>query len=333
MKKIFIFTLVFIIGMQVSVTNVYANNSSLLNIGQICAYDYDSSYAKTSENYAYAYDNPETLNMDSEEYYTSFAEALMNHDYETLCLLNYDGNGKKAFKHLDGVVITDYSIKMYEDDGSYAHGELPAEITFNIKKSNNKMFPVGKHKYYIMHGYGMSEFLLFEPIPRTKKISSTRYSRLISMCSGLAGELDYKSYSAKQLKNIKYTPSLIHDVYHGALQNDDGYYKDELNQKIKKFFGSDKNISQKVLSQLTINDGKYYNMCNHSGLGIQYECKKITRNKKTGYYTFDIWLYSDRAKLNVTKKIKFTFRLDDDSCTIKKIDCYYDNNNKVLVTV
>lgn len=265
------------------------------------------------ENYAAQYSSK--FEMGSEKYYTAFARALAEHDYAALAFLDDDTGGEMSFKHFDGVIISDYSVDIIDGSEFEPSG---GKITLTITQSNDELFPVGKNEYYILLEDGMFEWLDFRPF---NEESTYDYDQLDYASADMADALGYESYSTSQLKNMVYSPELIHSLYHTMFQNENGYSAEELNYKVKSFFDSDNDISRQVLSQLQSKDGRYFNGCNHGGRNYEYVCKSISENKNENEYIHDIWFYSDLAHLNVCRKIRFAYEKNEGNYSVKSIDC------------
>lgn len=297
--------------------------------------------------------------MSDYDYYCTLAEAFKNGDSYTISLFieccsknhgtkrvgNYEMrktcedancNAYKQFDYIKKIKISDYKIEVLnsrnEDDKHFYRNS--AKITFTIDKSNNDFFPKGTHSYRVNvnpYNYGMCGEFLFKPYDEKSKKISEKYNEIIITSELLSMNLNsYKSASEKELQNVKYSKYLIHDLVHTAFLNDEnGYSESELNRLLQGFFNSKNTIDKAVLKTLPQYDGRYFKRCGHGGVLPVAECKKITKNKKTGLYTFDIWFYSDAAKINVCRKIKFTYKISNDKYTIKKINCYYSNTYDV----
>lgn len=278
--------------------------------------------AVTHENYAAEYSSK--FDMGSEKYYNAFAKALAEHDYDALAFLDDDTGGAASFKHLDDVMISDYSAEVVKNN---EYEPESGKITLNITQSNDELFPVGRHEYYIYLEDGMFEWLDFRPYGDDVEDD---YDQLDYASADLAAALGYKSYSTAQLADVAYTPELIHTVYHAVLSNENGYSAAELNDKIKSFFGSSNDLSEEILTQLWCRDGRYFKGCGHGGLNYEHDCKSVSENRDSGEITHDIWFYSDLAHLNVSKKIRFTYIVSGDNYMLRSIDCYYSAETDVM---
>lgn len=299
--------------------------------------------------------------MSDYDYYSTLAEAFKNGDSYTIslfidCCSKYHGTkrvGKydvpitckeancKAYTQFDyikEIKISDYKVEVQtsrnEDDKYFYRNS--AKITFKINKSNNDFFPKGTHSYLVNvnpYNFGMFGDFLFKPYGKNTKNSYGKYNNVVMTSEVLSMYLNhYKSATEKELQNTEYNKDLIHYLVHTAFQNDDeGYSKSELDSLLQNFFNSENTIDESVLKTLPQHDGKYFKRCGHGCAFPVSECKKITRNKKTGLYTFDIWYYSDAAKLNACRKIKYTYKISNGKYTIKKIDCYYSNDYDVMI--
>lgn len=298
--------LIFVFGLQIAVIDTYADNYSFSDISQLSDYDY----------------------------YSAFAKALKNHDAETIALF-IPCNDSSQFKYED-VNISGYSVEILEKNREGYEGvRKAAKITLNIEKSNNLLFPEGKQKYYVyLDPYdGMYGTYKFYPYSVYKKTVDEKYSEGLWISMGVASYMtDYESASSSKIKKMEYAEGYIHYFYHVCLQDDypDGISKAALTTELNKFYGSKKQISKEVLDGLWKKDGLYFKQCGH-GMPIDvYSCQKITKNKKTGYYTYDIWFYSDAAAMNVCRKIKFTYDISNGDYVLKQVNCYYSNDYDVM---
>lgn len=104
-----------------------------------------------------------------------------------------------------------------------------------------------------------------------------------------------------------------------------GIREAELIRELRKFCNTEKKPSKKVMSCIVKKKNNYFQGCNHGGDVLLTRCNKITKNKKTGDVTLDIWFYSDCAKMNVCRKVKMTYSYSGGKYTLKKSDTYYKN--------
>lgn len=272
-------------------------------------------------------------NLSDYEYYSTFAKALQEHNYELIAKY-IPCTDPKQFKY-SGITIKEYSIELLEKSRNYSRGRCAANITLNITKSNNSLFSKGKYTYYayIDLSEGLNGVFEFYPLLSKPKAISKKYSDGLWISLGVASYMtDYESASSSKIKKMEYDEGYIHYFYHVCLQDDypDGISKAALTTELNKFYGSKKQISKEVLDELWKKDGLYFKQCGH-GMPIDvYSCQKITKNKKTGYYTYDIWFYSDAAAMNVCRKIKFTYDISDGDYVLKQVNCYYSNDYDVM---
>lgn len=327
MKKIFVYLIVIITILNMSNIPVYAKELTWNDLAEMSDYDY----------------------------YCTFAEALKSHDSYTLslfidCCSKYHGlkrdgqferlktcaeagcTAYKQFDNLKEIKISSYSVKIIGKSDTMFRPA--AKITLNISKGDNKLFPKGKTEYYVLldRNSGMNGEFVFKLYNQKSVNYEKKYLNIILGSVLIAGPLNnYESMSEKQLKSTSYNAGTIHMLYHSVFESsDEGITESELNSNLQFFFNSDNTIEKNVLKELPQNNDMYFYMCGHGGAFPKYQCNKITRNKKTELYTFDIWFYSDAAKINVCRKIKFTYKISDGKYTIKKIDCYYSNDYDVI---
>lgn len=264
-------------------------------------------------------------NLSDYEYYSTFAKALQKHDYE-LVAQYITCSDPKQFDY-NGVTIKDYSVEIIpgSNDGNYRPA---AYITLNVTKSNKDFFKKGKTRYYayIDKWYGAYGVFSFYPVQKSTKTINKKYYDGVTLSVGVASYLtNFKSASLKQIKNMDYSGGFIHFYYHFFLidKHPNGIKKADLTKAINKFYGSEKKISQSELINYDENEDMYFKNCGHGMPGFIYNCQKITKNKKTGYYTYDIWFYSDAAAMNVCRKMKFTYSVKNGNYTLKNVNCYY----------
>lgn len=300
------------------------------------------------------------MDMSDYDYYCTLAEAFKSGDSHTISLFieccskyhgtEHDGTSDreitceevnckayKQFDYLKKIKISDYKVKVLNsrnDDDKYFERNS-AKITFTIDKSNNDFFPEGTHSYRVNvnpYNSGMFGDFLFKPYDEKPPKNPEKYYNIILTSEFLSRDFNqYKSASEKELQNVRYNKFLIHYLFHFAFGcPENGFSEKELNKELQYFFNSKNTIDKDVLKTLPQEDGRYFKRCWHGGGSPVAECKKITKNKKTGFYTFDIWFYSDAAKINICRKIKFTYKISDGKYTIKKIDCYYSNDYDVI---
>lgn len=327
MKKVLIFFIIFITVLNSSEFKVYAKNITSNDLMDMSDYDYYCTLAEAFKN-----GDSYTISL--------FIKCCHNNhrtkDNKRITCKEASCKAYKQFDYIKEIKITDYKVKILnsrnEDDKYYERNS--AKITFTIDKSNNDFFPEGAHSYRVNvnpYNSGMFGDFLFKPYDEKAKKVSEKYKKIIETSKFLSRDLNkYKSASEKELKNVEYNKHLIHYLFHCAFGSpENGFSEKELNNKLQCFFNSKSTIDKDVLKTLPQEDGRYFKRCWHGGGSPVAECKKITKNKKTGLYTFDIWFYSDAAELNVCRKIKFTYKISGDKYTIKKINCYYSNKYNV----
>ncbi len=282
---------------------------------------------------AQSYTFEELLKMTDYEYYSIFAKALKEHDSQTLADIVPHTGDKSQFDHLENVTIKSYSVEANKNSFGGS-----AKITLNITKSSDALFPVGKQEYYAYYQTGIYELFEFGPYDKKDYKLSQKY-RYLAMTFGYMSFYmnDFGSSTAKQIKNYEYSADLVHWIYHLIFQEAEDSYGisiNELNKDLQTLFDSQKTLSNetaKELKKYCYENDKYFYRCNHgSNIDLTYSVKKITKNKKTGLYTMDIWYYSDAAKLNPSKKIKYTYKNNNGVYTLKRINCYYDSGYDVF---
>ncbi|MCM1059121.1 MAG: hypothetical protein NC452_02380 [Eubacterium sp.] len=334
MKKILVYFIVVIITVINTLNiSVSAKNLTSNDLIKMSDYDYYCTLAKAFKN--------------GDSYIISLFIDCCSTYHGTKIVDNYemrktceDANCKayEQFDYIKKIKISDYKVEVLRtrnaDDKYFVRNS--AKITFTIDKSNNAFFPEGTHSYRVNvnpYNSGMFGDYLFKPYDEKSKKVAEKYNNIIITSELLSMNLNqYKSASENELKNTKYSKNLIHDLFHTAFLNDEnGYSEAELNSLLQNFFNSKNTIAKDVLKTLPKHDDRYFKRCGHGNVSPLAECKKITKNKKSGLYTFDIWFYSDAAKLNVCRKIKFTYKISDGKYTIKKINCYYSNDYDVKV--
>lgn len=331
MKKVLIFFIIFVTVLNSSGSIVYAKNITSNDLTDMSDYDY---YCTLAEAFKNGDSHTISLFIDccSKNHGTKrVGEFDMRKTCEDVNCTAY-----KQFDYIKKIKISDYKVKVLNsrnDDDKYFERNS-AKITFTINKSNNAFFPEGTNSYRVNvnpYNSGMCGDFLFKPYDEKPKKVPEKYYNIILTSELLSRDLNqYKSASAKELQNVKYSKFLIHDLFHLAFGNpENGFSEKELNSELQYFFNSKNTIDKDVLKMLPQYDGRYFKRCGHGGGSPVAECKKITKNKKTGLYTFDIWFYSDAAKINVCRKIKFTYKISGDKYTIKKINCYYSNEYDV----
>lgn len=278
---------------------------------------------------AYNNDQINIYQLDDYDYYYTFAKALKDHNYELVAEF-IPCTDPKQFKY-SGVNIKDFSVEIIEKNDGYS--QIGAYITFNITKSNNSFFKKGKHKYfaYFNMSDGENGTYLFYPMGKKTEPYWVRYPKFY-LSDGIADYItDFGSATQKQIKNMEYTGGFIHFYYHYALSRKypNGISKTALTKELNKFYGSKKQISPSELDNFTKKDGLYFKECGHGMPVYAVRCKKTTKNKKTGYYTDDMWYYSDATYMNVCRKIKVTYAKKDGGYILKNVDCYYSNGYRV----
>lgn len=279
----------------------------------------------------------ETYDYKQEAYdtYERFVKALIAHNGKEVAKIIMCTDYKQ-FEYKNVEFGKDYKIELLNKSRrKYGYSSYPARITLNIKKSSNPLFPKGKQEYYADFSPGNVEgdFYLYS---EHKKDITQKYTNIIYASFEVSAYLnDFKSLSENKIKNIDYNDAVfihwfVHHIIYPKNKYHNGMTKSQLTAELNKFFGSKKQISKNVLNKLREDDGRYYKDCPHGGVTIVCECKRVTKNKKTGYYTFDVWFYSDGAHMNVCKKIKYTYAKNGNDYVLKKINCYYDNGYDVV---
>lgn len=184
---------------------------------------------------AKVYTHSDISEMSDYDYYITFAEALKNHDAETIALF-IPCKDSSQFKY-NGIEISDYSVKLLKKSrDEYSHIRKAARITFDIKKSNNSLFPKGKQDYYVhLEMDGAFGTFMFYPYSYSEKNISEKYSIGVLLSECVAVNLtDYKSASASKIKKMEYEYEFVHNFYHSYLQKKypDGISKSNLTKEL-----------------------------------------------------------------------------------------------------
>lgn len=140
------------------------------------------------------------------DFYCTFAQAIVDHDYKTVGLFIPNSNDSQ-FKY-SGVTFTGYKVELLKKArGEYEEDGKAAKITFNISNSNNKLFPVGKQEYYVyIDFYGVVGEYNFYPYSQKEKNVSDKYVDLYyASVYAAAFQFNFEDVSEKQLKNIEFT--------------------------------------------------------------------------------------------------------------------------------
>ena len=275
----------------------------------------------------YAYE--ENSKQAYEKRYNDFAQALQEGDTEKVADI-LDTDNHTQFNYLKEIVIDSYKVEMIDYDGSYSQTCKAGIITLEISKSGHEFFPVGTTEYYIcIDNDGM--FGLYEFYPYNQQIVE-----LEAPFSDIAMGSSFIWYMFNNIESGKYTDfeynaGMIHYFYHFFIQHQypDGLTEKQLTKEVNRFFGTTGNIDKDILDVIPVQEGKYFNQCAH-GLSLMSDrCKRITRNRENGNYTFDIWYYSDSAYMNVCRKVKYIYSYDSNRWHLEKIECYYENEYEI----
>ena len=276
----------------------------------------------------------EMSSMSDLEFYTLFAKSIAEHDSYILSVMIPNSGGEKQFDHLQDVKFASYSVETDGKGSPVSRGG--AKITFDIKESKDELFPQGVHEYYALYSVGMTDNFTFCPYEERNVTIAEKYRMLANTFSDISCMVSgYEELTEYQLANIDYSYSLVHTVYHDMFQTDDnGIEVSTLNKKLKTLFCSKKSLSNQTVEELKSHfyeKNKCFYHCNHDGLSMTvYEIKSVTRNKKTKLYTMEIWYYSDAAKLNACRKIRYTYSEGNSGYTLKKADVTYSSGYEIF---